>query len=400
MYQNDAIGQNMIYVNDMLVRVFKLLLAGIAVIIILKASGIIVLPWLYLIIPAGIGTVVCLLPIASRDFRMDGNMVKYINVSCAAVLCISGYCFLNMDVIILLVIPIGFACLYFDIKLIKYSSVLSIAGLILREVLSSLTNWGFAEAAKGSNIRVALYPLQFGIAAALLIAVSKRGLSILSNAHSYYKNINNIFSNINASSQSLESAEDMLQKGISALNVNEEEEVLSQNTMVNGIISNINKSVENAREIMKYTKTLQKSNGKGLNSDKEVAARIEEYSRNTKELVLKLSGYTNKITEDLSLISLMIDESRLLSINSAAEAESASIGDRGSAIIAMKVEKLAEKSAESATNIQKLLESIVNDAENTVKTVAEIYEEVFKSLELINRTVETLVKWLMYKNMK
>jgi len=25
---------------------------------------------------------------------------------------------------------------------------------------------------------------------------------------------------------------------------------------------------------------------------------------------------------------------------------------------------------------------------------------MFKSLELINRTVETLIKWLMYKNMK
>jgi predicted transcriptional regulator len=42
----------------------------------------------------------------------------------------------------------------------------------------------------------------------------------------------------------------------------------------------------------------------------------------------------------------------------------------------------------------------MNDAENTVNSVAATYEEIFKSLELINRTVETLIKWLMYKNMK
>jgi methyl-accepting chemotaxis protein len=64
------------------------------------------------------------------------------------------------------------------------------------------------------------------------------------------------------------------------------------------------------------------------------------------------------------------------------------------------VEKLADESVESASHIQELLNSVVNDAENTVRSVAKTYEEVFKSLELINRTVETLIKWLMYKNMK
>jgi methyl-accepting chemotaxis protein len=104
--------------------------------------------------------------------------------------------------------------------------------------------------------------------------------------------------------------------------------------------------------------------------------------------------------ENLSLISIMIDESKLLSMNAAIEAENASSGGRGSAIVAMKVGKLADESVESATHIQDLLNSVVNDAENTVKSVAETYDEVYKSLELLNRTVETLIKWLMYKNMK
>ncbi|HQJ38406.1 MAG TPA: methyl-accepting chemotaxis protein, partial [Bacillota bacterium] len=170
------------------------------------------------------------------------------------------------------------------------------------------------------------------------------------------------------------------------------------NTVVKGIISNINKSMENAREIMKYTQTMLKGKVKDLKT--EEAARIEEYSRSSREIILKLDKYTEKIKEDLNLISVMIDESRLLSVNAAAEAENASSGGRGSAIIAMKVEKLADESVESATHIQELLNNVVNDAENTIKSVADAYEEMFKSLELINRTVETLIKWLMYKNMK
>jgi methyl-accepting chemotaxis protein len=87
-------------------------------------------------------------------------------------------------------------------------------------------------------------------------------------------------------------------------------------------------------------------------------------------------------------------------MKAAAEAKNASPGDKGPATLAVKVEKLAEESVDSASHIQELLNGVVNDAEYTVNSVAQIYEEIFKSLELINRTVETLLKWLMYKDMK
>jgi methyl-accepting chemotaxis protein len=241
----------------------------------------------------------------------------------------------------------------------------------------------------------------------LLIAISKSALKILSNTHNFYENINSIFSDIQGSSQRLEAAEGIISQGVSSLTSNNEkteelspaeEEATSSNAKVRDIISNINKSVENARDLIKYTQTMLKGKGKDLKAEDEIA-RIEEYGKNTKELISKLSNYTDKIKGDLSLIAIMIDESKLLSLNAAAEAESASSKGRGSTIVAMKVEKLADESADSATHIQELLNSVVNDAENTVKSVGETYEEIFKSLELINRTVETLIKWLMYKNM-
>lgn len=399
MYQNDATGQNTLYVNDMLVRIFKLMLVAIAVVIILKASGIIVIPWLHAIVIGGTGVVACAVPILCRSFSMDVNTIKRVNIYCAVVLCILGYSYLNMGIIMLLAIPIGFACMYFDLKLISRSIGLSVLGIIIGEVLRVSSSWSFDIAAQDIYIRIILYFLQFGVAAALFTAVSKRALNILSNTHSFYDNINNIFSNIQVSSQSLEAAEDKLLNGVSGLGANNEEDAASSNPVVRGIISNINKSVENAREIMKYTQTMLKGKAKDLKPGEE-AARIEEYARNSKEIILRLDKYTEKIKENLSLISVMIDESKLLSINSAAEAENASSGGRGSAIIAMKVGKLADESVESATHIQEVLNSVVNDAENTVKSVAEIYDEVYKSLELLNRTVETLIKWLMYKNMK
>jgi hypothetical protein len=392
----------------MLVRTFKIILVALAVVVLLKAAGIIALPWLHLIISGGVGAVVCVLPIACRHGRMEGSGLKYVNIYCAALLCAFGYSYFNIGAIMLLALPIGFACMYFDIKLIKHSAALSVFGLILGEASRNVANWDFDAGLQSSHISIAVYFLQFGIAAALLIAISKRALNMLSNTHSFYENINNILSNAHASSQSLEVAEAVLLQGVNTLEDNKEkneellaaeEETLPSNTKVRAIISNINKSMENAKEIMKYTQTMQRGKEKDLKAGDDIA-RIEEYTKNSKELISNLSNYTDKIKEDLSLISVMIDESKLLSLNAAAEAENASSRGRGSAIIAMKVEKLADESVESATHIQELLSSVVNDAENTVKSVAETYEEIFKSLELINRTVETLIKWLMYKNMK
>lgn len=390
MYRNDALGKNTLYVNDMLVRLFKFILAAIAVIVILRVSGILTMQWAYLLIAAGIGTVICALPIACRHFRMDGNVIKYVNVSCASVFCISGYCLLSTEAIVLLIIPIGFACLYFDIRIIKCSAALSIAGLIIGRLLNGMVSPELYDAA---------HLLQFGIAAALLIAISKRGLNMLSNAYSYYENINNIFSNIHASLQSLEAAEDILQKGINSLNASKEEDALSSNTMVKGIISNINKSVENAREIMKYTHIMPKARGKDLKTEDGITA-IEKYAGDAKELVVSLADCTGKISEDLDLISIIIDEGKLISASALNEADAASSGGRGSAIIAMEVKRLADESVEASTHIHELLSGIASDADNAMNTIAAVYEEMIKSLELINRTVETLIKWLMYKNIE
>lgn len=407
MYQNNAVVQNTLHVNDVMIRIFKLLLVVIVVVTILKATGFIALQWVYLTIMIVVGAAICLVPIACRHFRMDAGLIKYVNIYCIAILCTFGYCYLNMGVIVLLAMPIGFACMYFDIKLIRNSAALSIIGLFLGEVSSRMANWGLDTVAQGGQIRTAIYFLEFGIMAALLIAISKSALKILSNTHSFYENINSIFSDIQGSSQRLEAAEGIISQGVSALTSNDEkteesssaeEEATGSNAKVRDIISNINKSVENARDLIKYTQTMLKGKGKDLRAEDEIA-RIEEYGKNTKELISKLSNYTDKIKGDLSLIAIMIDESKLLSLNAAAEAESASSKGRGSTIVAMKVEKLADESADSAIHIQELLNSVVNDAENTVKSVGETYEEIFKSLELINRTVETLIKWLMYKNM-
>lgn len=407
MFQNDALVGNTIKVNDALVRIFKLLLVAGAVFVILKATGLMTLPWPYVIVAAAAVAILCLIPIACRHFRMDTAVVKQAGLYCISILCICNYCILGGDFLVLPVIPVAFSCMYFDMKLIRNSVILSALGIALEAAAGGLMDRSFLAFMESSRISLAVNALQFVVIAAMLTVIAGNVLRMLTSTHSFYENINSLFTNIQGSSQSLDTAEEIILQGVSSLSAGEEkngeaaaaaEEVSGSNAKVREIISNINRSMENAKDLIRYTQTMLRGKSKDIKAGDE-AVRLEEYSRNTKELVSKLSGYTNKIKEDLGLISIMIDESKLLSVNAAAEAENASSKGRGSAIIAMKVEKLADESAESAVHIQELLNDVVKDAEGTVNSVAQAYEEIFKSLELINRSVETLIKWLMYKNL-
>lgn len=408
MFQNDALVGNTIKVNDALVRIFKLLLVAGAAFVILKATGFIILPWPYVIAAAAAIAILCLVPIACRHFRMDTAVVKQAGLYSMCILCICSYFILGGGFLVLLVIPVGFACMYFDMKLIRNAVILSAIGFALEAAAGGFVDRSFLAFMESSQAKLAVNAVQFMIIAALLAVIARNVLRMLTSTHSFYENINSLFTNIQGSSQSLDAAEGIILQGVSSLAAgavkNGEADVAAEeangsNAMVREIISNINKSMENAKDLIRYTQTMLKGKGKDAKAEDE-AARLEEYSRNTKELVSKLSGYTDKIKEDLSLIAIMIDESKLLSVNAAAEAENASSKGRGSAIIAMKVEKLADESAESAVHIQELLNNVVKDAEGTVNSVAQAYEEIFKSLELINRSVENLIKWLMYKNLK
>lgn len=406
MYQNDAITQNTTHVNDVLVRIFKLILVFMLALVIMKAAGLIVLGWFYVAIMTATVILLCMIPIACRHFRMDAIFIKRSSIYCISVLCLLCYCYLNMRAIMLLVIPIGFACMYFDMNLVKQAVLIAAAGFALEEIEGTLLSPGFLASIQDSRIIIATDLLQLCMAAALLTGVSRDALRMQSNMRSLYENVNSLFSELKESSQSLESVEAVIREGVGSLAAgsavkNEEEppeeEAHGADSKLRTTLTNINRSLDNARELMKYSQAMLKGKGKELKAGDEIV-QLEEYGRNTKALVSKLSTATDKIREDLKLIEVMIDETKLLSVNAAAEAENASDDGKGSVIVAMKVEKLAEESTESATHIQELLNSIVKDAECTVESISEAYEELFKSLELINRSVETLLKWFMYKN--
>lgn len=401
MYRNDAVGRNELDVNDLIIKFFKFVLAVLPLAAVLNFSGTITVPWLHFAVMAGIVGLACVVPIVYRHLRIGSAALKYINIYSSAVLLTLCYSCLGFNAIMLLLIPAGLAALYFDGRLLKHAAVLAAAGIIMGDFIRNLANWNLNLDAYGIYFRIALYVIQIVLIAVILNSVQKRANRMLFSTQSFYENMNDLFSNAYAASENLQSSEEKLLQGAGSLTAGADRPE-EADTGVRSLLSSINKTVENAKEIVKYTQAMLKATGDDKNSGVPKGSdsgKIEEYSKKSKESIASLSKYTKRIKEDLSLLSVIIDESKLLSVNAAAEAENDGSGGKGSAILAMKVENLADQSAESATHIQEILDNIVSDAEITVKSIAETYEEVLKSLEMINRTVDTLIKWLMYKNM-
>lgn len=401
MYRNDAVGRNELDVNDLIIKFFKFVLAVLPLAAVLNFSGTITVSWLHFAVMAGIVGLACMVPIVYRHLRIGSAALKYINIYSSAVLLTLCYSCLGFNAIMLLLIPAGLAALYFDGRLLKHAAVLAAAGIIMGDFIRNLANWNLNLDVYGIYFRIALYVIQIVLIAVILNSVQKRANRMLFSTQSFYENMNDLLSNAYAAFENLQSSEEKLLQGAGSLTAGADRPE-EADTGVRSLLSSINKTVENAKEIVKYTQAMLKATGDDKNSavpKGSDSGKIEEYSKKSKESIASLSKYTKRIKEDLSLLSVIIDESKLLSVNAAAEAENDGSGGKGSAILAMKVENLADQSAESATHIQEILDNIVSDAEITVKSIAETYEEVVKSLEMINRTVDTLIKWLMYKNM-
>lgn len=401
MYRNDAVGRNELDVNDLIIKFFKFVLAVLPLAAVLNFSGTITVSWLHFAVMAGIVGLACMVPIVYRHLRIGSAALKYINIYSSAVLLTLCYSCLGFNAIMLLLIPAGLAALYFDGRLLKHAAVLAAAGIIMGDFIRNLANWNLNLDVYGIYFRIALYVIQIVLIAVILNSVQKRANRMLFSTQSFYENMNDLLSNAYAAFENLQSSEEKLLQGAGSLTAGADRPE-EADMGVRSLLSSINKTVENAKEIVKYTQAMLKATGDDKNSavpKGSDSGKIEEYSKKSKESIASLSKYTKRIKEDLSLLSVIIDESKLLSVNAAAEAENDGSGGKGSAILAMKVENLADQSAESATHIQEILDNIVSDAEITVKSIAETYEEVVKSLEMINRTVDTLIKWLMYKNM-
>ena len=133
------------------------------------------------------------------------------------------------------------------------------------------------------------------------------------------------------------------------------------------------------------------ANGKAkVDAAIEVMKNIEEQVSSSAKVIGELGRRSDEIGQIVETISGIAGQTNLLALNAAIEAARAGEHGRGFAVVSEEVRKLAEQSAEAATNIAKLIEIIQTDTNSAVESIEQGNQRVKEGTQSIAETGEAL----------
>jgi methyl-accepting chemotaxis protein len=177
----------------------------------------------------------------------------------------------------------------------------------------------------------------------------------------------------------------------------------------------INIVSENARMIEDLTKSTMEITGVGLTSINDLNSKANETTVISKEIVrdiLELDKQSKSIGTIVKVISKIADQTNLLSLNAAIEAERAGEMGKGFSVVADEVRRLAAQSMDATQQIAFIIKNTQNMTSKTVEKAAAteaalssqnnavqetigIFRQILKSMENLNGKVEQINRMIM-----
>ncbi len=138
-------------------------------------------------------------------------------------------------------------------------------------------------------------------------------------------------------------------------------------------------TAELSNQIAEQAQSVMHSAEGGKQSVESIVEAINELAANTKHVsseVLGLEEQSQKITEVVSIIKQISEQTHLLALNAAIEAARAGEEGRGFAVVAGQIRKLAEDTNQSLQEIGSLVEDMTVRTGSVVAAVAQTEEKV------------------------
>jgi methyl-accepting chemotaxis protein WspA len=152
------------------------------------------------------------------------------------------------------------------------------------------------------------------------------------------------------------------------------------------------KNVDEVAQVAESTTLLAEGGREGLARMERTMGQMVEASRNIGAKLAVLSEKGSKINTVVTTINKVADQTNLLSLNAAIEAEKAGEHGLGFGVVASEIRRLSDQTAVSTWDIEQMVKEMQSAVSASVMGMEKFTEDVRHGVEEVNRVGEQLAK--------